>query len=126
VCLHTDASVLPQNPRAGASWNYLLAGPADAPPTVTYDLNRLQGLTTPTRFCVTLNPRTPIDERTVLRRFVYRHPVFTHAALRAQQRWPQVSGIAGVHYCGAYWGHGFHEDGLVSALRVGRVLGVTW
>ena len=75
--LHTDASVLPERPRARASWNYLLAADADAPPTVTYDLNRLQGLATPEQYCVTLNPDGEIDERRVLRRFVYRHPLYT-------------------------------------------------
>lgn len=126
VCLHTDATVLPRTPRAGASWNYLLSGPDDAPPAVTYDLNRLQGLATATRFCVTLNPRTALDERRVLRRFVYRHPLFTVESQRAQARWAEVSGVARTHYCGAYWGHGFHEDGLASAIRVGAALGVTW
>ena len=75
--LHTDGSMLPAQARARASWNYRLAGDPDAPPTVTYDLNRLQGLTTPEQYCVTLNPDGGIDERRVLRRFVYRHPLYT-------------------------------------------------
>jgi uncharacterized protein len=124
--LHTDASVLPVEGRARASWNYLLAAAADAPPVVTYDLNRLQGLTTPDRYCVTLNPDGQIDERCVLGRFVYRHPLFTSGAIRAQGRWQEVSGVNRTHYCGAYWGYGFHEDGLNSALRVARSLGVQW
>ena len=110
--------MLPVQARARASWNYLLAADADAPPTVTYDLNRLQGLTTPEQYCVTLNPDGGIDERRVLRRFVYRHPLYTREAIRAQQRWREVSGVNRTHYCGAYWFHGFHEDGLNSALRV--------
>jgi predicted NAD/FAD-binding protein len=126
VWLHTDASVLPRRPRARASWNYLLAGDADAPPTVTYDLNRLQGLDTPERYCVTLNPRVAIDDSRVLRRLVYRHPLYTREAIGAQARWPEVSGVNRTHYCGAYWGYGFHEDGVNSALRVARTLGVTW
>ena len=124
--LHTDASVLPVQARARASWNYRLAGDADAPPTVTYDLNRLQGLTTPEQYCVTLNPDGQIDERRVLRRFVYRHPLYTREAIRAQQRWREVSGVNRTHYCGAYWFYGFHEDGLNSALRVAGALGVEW
>jgi predicted NAD/FAD-binding protein len=75
--LHTDASVLPARQRARASWNYLLAADGEAPPMVTYDLNRLQGLGTPEQYCVTLNPDGQIDERRVLRRFVYRHPLYT-------------------------------------------------
>ena len=124
--LHTDASVLPAQARARASWNYRLAGDADAPPTVTYDLNRLQGLTTPEQYCVTLNPNGGIDERRVLRRFLYRHPLYTREAIRAQRQWGEVSGVNRTHYCGAYWRHGFHEDGLNSALRVARALGVEW
>ena len=124
--LHTDASVLPVRQRARASWNYLLAADADAAPMVTYDLNRLQGLTTPEQYCVTLNPDGQIDERRVLRRFVYRHPLYTREAIGAQQRWREVSGVNRTHYCGAYWFHGFHEDGLNSALRVAGALGVEW
>ena len=124
--LHTDASVLPVRARARASWNYLLAADADAPPMVTYDLNRLQGLTTPEQYCVTLNPDGHIDERRVLRRFVYRHPLFTREAITAQRQWGEVSGVNRTHYCGAYWSYGFHEDGLNSALKVARALGVTW
>jgi predicted NAD/FAD-binding protein len=123
--LHTDASVLPAEPRARASWNYQL-GDAEAPPTVTYDLNRLQGLTTPEQYCVTLNPGGGIDESRVLRRFVYRHPLYTREAIRAQQQWDEVSGVNRTHFCGAYWRYGFHEDGLHSALRVARALGVQW
>ena len=89
--------------RARASWNYRLAGDADAPPTVTYDLNRLQGLTAPERYCVTLNPDGGIDERRVLRRFVYRHPLYTREAIGAQRQWGDVSGVNRTHYCGAYW-----------------------
>jgi len=124
--LHTDGSVLPMQARARASWNYRLAADADVPPTVTYDLNRLQGLTTPEQYCVTLNPDGGIDERRVLCRFLYRHPLYTREAIRAQQRWREVSGVNRTHYCGAYWFHGFHEDGLNSALRVSSALGVEW
>jgi len=124
--LHTDRSMLPSRPRARASWNYRLASQHDAPPTVTYDLNRLQGLTTRDQYCVTLNPDEGVDERQVLRRFVYEHPLYNAAAIRAQQRWPDVSGANRTHYCGAYWFYGFHEDGLNSALRVARAFGVEW
>jgi predicted NAD/FAD-binding protein len=124
--LHTDASVLPAHARARASWNYRLAGDSDALPAVTYDLNRLQGLTVPEQYCVTHNPNSSIDERRVLRRFVYRHPLYTREAIHAQREWSDVSGVNRTHYCGAYWRYGFHEDGLSSALRVARTLGVEW
>lgn len=124
--LHTDGSVLPKTPAAQASWNYVLDERGGAPPTVTYDLNRLQGIPGPTRYCVTLNPNGGVDESRVLARMVYRHPLFTREAVLAQTRWSEVSGVNRTHYCGAYWRHGFHEDGLVSALRVAGALGVTW
>lgn len=123
--LHTDESWLPVNPRARASWNYRLADD-DRPPTVTYDLNRLQGLRTATRYCVTLNPGRPIPPHAVLGRFQYRHPLYDRAAVAAQARWPAVSGANRTHFCGAYWGCGFHEDGLNSAIRVAASLGVRW
>jgi predicted NAD/FAD-binding protein len=124
--LHTDTSVLPRRQAARASWNYRLQSEQDAAPTVTYDLNRLQRLRTHERFCVTLNPADAIDDRQVIARVTFRHPQFDHAALRAQRRWAEVSGVRRTHYCGAYWQHGFHEDGLRSALRVARALGVDW
>lgn len=124
--LHTDTSVLPTRRRAWASWNYLLAPEADASPTVTYDLNRLQGLATRERYLVTLNPSVPVDESRVLGRYTYAHPLYTRDAIRSQARWTEVSGVDRIHFCGAYWGYGFHEDGLNSALRVARALGVTW
>jgi predicted NAD/FAD-binding protein len=124
--LHTDASVLPAQERARASWNYLLSADTEAPPMVTYDLSRLQRLTSAEQFCVTLNPGDGIDEARVLRKLVYRHPLYTRQAIDAQRRWREVSGVNRTHYCGAYWSYGFHEDGLNSALRVARALGVQW
>lgn len=123
--LHTDESVLPSRHAARASWNYRLLE-ADAPPMVTYDLNRLQGLTTREQFCVTLNPAGGIDESTVIRKLVYQHPLYDHAAIEAQRRWHEVSGVRRTHFCGAYWFYGFHEDGLHSAVRVAESLGVQW
>jgi predicted NAD/FAD-binding protein len=124
--LHTDRRWLPRTPRARASWNYRLGAGDDAPPSVTYHLNRLQGLQTATDYCVTLNPREPIDASHVIRKMHYRHPQFTLGAVRAQRRWHEVSGVGRTHYCGAYWRYGFHEDGLVSAIRVADSLGVRW
>ena len=93
---------------------------------MTYHLNRLQNLSTSEQFCVTLNPRGGIDESLVLRRMIYAHPLYTRAAIRSQRQWSAVSGVNRTHYCGAYWYQGFHEDGLASALRVARQLGVEW
>ena len=124
--LHTDQRMLPRRAHARASWNYRLPEQPGALPTVTYDLNRLQSLTTPQQYCVTLNPGQAVDERTVIKRMTYAHPLYTRDAIRAQARWPEVSGVQGTHFCGAYWFNGFHEDGLRSAVRVATALGVTW
>ncbi len=124
VCLHTDSSLLPSRRQARASWNYHLSQDAGEGATLTYHMNRLQSLEAPEEYCVTLNDNGTVDPSKVLRRMVYYHPLYTHEAIRAQARWKDVSGVNRTYYCGAYWFYGFHEDGLNSALRVARGLGV--
>ena len=121
--LHTDASLLPRCRRARASWNYHL--PAQPRPGValTYYMNMLQGLAAPVDFCVTLNRPDDIDPSGVIASMTYEHPVYTAAVFAAQQRHPEISGRNRTHYCGAYWGYGFHEDGVQSALAVCRNFG---
>jgi predicted NAD/FAD-binding protein len=119
--LHTDASFLPAARRARASWNYRLGD--DGRPTVTYHLNRLQGLDAERDYCVTLNEDVP--DQHVLERFTYTHPRFSVETLRAQRELGQLAG-ARTHYAGAYFGNGFHEDGLASGVAVARALGVDW
>jgi predicted NAD/FAD-binding protein len=121
--LHTDVRMLPRRRRAWASWNYhLLAEPKPAT-TVTYHMNRLQSLRAEREFCVTLNRTEEIDPARVIRTIPYAHPVFTAAGVKAQGRVDEISGRNRTHFCGAYWGWGFHEDGVVSALRVGGRFG---
>ena len=129
--LHTDTAMLPKRQPASASWNYHVSveGMHDVGSNnvaVTYDMNRLQSIDSPTRFCVTLNATDGIDRRKVLRRMQYSHPLYTLESVRSQTRWQEISGQNRTHYCGAYWFYGFHEDGLNSALRVARTLGVEW
>ncbi len=124
VCLHTDSSLLPRRPRARASWNYNLNPDPGASATVTYHMNRLQSLNLPEDYCVTLNDNGSINSAKVLRRIEYHHPLYTRDAIQAQARWNEISGVNRTHFCGAYWAYGFHEDGLNSALRVARSLGV--
>ena len=116
--LHTDVTILPRRRRAWASWNYHLPIDPNAPATVTYDLSRLQGLRSPKPILLTLNASSEIDESQVLRRFHFQHPAYGPRSIEAQQQWPRISGLGGVHYCGAYWGYGFHEDGVKSAVAV--------
>ena len=124
--LHTDSSALPRRPRARASWNYRVHEEQQAAVTLTYHMNRLQSLETAEEYCITLNPREEINPAKVLRKMDYHHPLYTGEAIRAQQRWGEISGRNRTHFCGAYWFYGFHEDGLNSALRVARALGVDW
>ncbi|MGQ0615122.1 MAG: NAD(P)/FAD-dependent oxidoreductase [Planctomycetaceae bacterium] len=118
VVLHTDQRFLPRRKRAWAAWNYHIPGDGAQRVAVTYGLSMLQSLRAPKPFLATLN-RPDIDPAQRLREFVYHHPVLDVAAASAQRRHGEISGVRQrTHYCGAYWGHGFHEDGVVSALRV--------
>jgi len=121
--LHTDARMLPRRRRAWASWNYHLLPEPKPASTVTYHMNRLQSLRAEREFCVTLNHSERIDPARVIRRISYAHPVYTEAGVRAQARVGEIDGRNRTHFCGAYWGWGFHEDGVVSALRVGERFG---
>jgi len=86
-------------------------------------MNRLQSLRAEREFCVTLNRTGEIDPSQVIRRIPYSHPVYTAAGVRAQARFSEISAQRRTHFCGAYWGWGFHEDGVVSALRVAERFG---
>lgn len=123
VWLHTDATCLPVRRKAWASWNYQLGDDDGARPLVSYNMNILQGVSSPEPFCVSLNPAGRVDESKVLRRFVYHHPVFNQSSIAAQQRRPEICGQRHTHFCGAYWYNGFHEDGVRSALDVARRFG---
>jgi predicted NAD/FAD-binding protein len=116
VVLHTDASVLPKRERAWAAWNYHLIDHASERVAVTYHMNILQRIRSRTPLLVTLNMHDRIDPSRVIRRMSYEHPVFTPEAVAAQARHAELDGADRVYFCGAYWGFGFHEDGVASAL----------
>ena len=120
--LHTDTRLLPRRRRAWAAWNYHLSAQPQARVAVTYDMNLLQGLDAPETFCVTLNRSEVIDPARILYRTVYHHPVFSEAGIRAQARRAEISGVNRTGYCGAYWGYGFHEDGVKSGLAAARAI----
>ncbi|MCD1278491.1 FAD-dependent oxidoreductase [Psychrobacter sp. CCUG 69069] len=140
--LHTDTSVLPKKPLAWASWNYLIDEKSSghvteerqaskvtgnvqisSKPVLTYHMNILQRLTKKHNYLVTLNHQ--IDERQVVKRIDYSHPVFDLAMIEAQTKWSSISGNGlHTHFCGAYWFNGFHEDGVRSGLRVCQALGL--
>jgi uncharacterized protein len=119
--LHTDARLLPRHPLARASWNYWV-DPTAHRATVTYWMNALQAIDSEQPILLTLNRSEEIDPTLVLAEFDYHHPVFDAAAMRAQRRRHEIQGTRGIYYAGAYWGYGFHEDGVQSALEVTRAI----
>jgi uncharacterized protein len=122
--LHTDESVLPRRRSAWASWNYHVRAGEERRPAVTYNMNILQRLETAKTVCVTLNEEDAIAPESVLRTFHYSHPVFTTRRAAAQRRHRDLIRHNSTSYCGAYWGNGFHEDGVVSALAVCEAFGI--
>ncbi|QDV23246.1 NAD(P)/FAD-dependent oxidoreductase [Aureliella helgolandensis] len=122
--LHTDTRVLPSTRRAWASWNYRISEDDNQNASVTYDLSRLQNHHSPTPILLTLNPSVDIAAGSVIRSFHYQHPAYCVAAIAAQRRLHEINGRNQTHFCGAYWGYGFHEDGVNSALEVTKNFGL--
>lgn len=127
VVLHTDTSVLPRRRGAWGAWNYRIPRGASVAPRVTYDMNVLQRIESRSTFCVSLNTSTScIDEDSILFRDRYAHPQYSLEGFAAQRRHDEISGRSHTHFCGAYWGNGFHEDGVRSAVRVAEAFGVSF
>lgn len=116
--LHTDESILPTCRRAWASWNYHIFENTNSNATVTYCLSILQQIKSRYTVNLTLNAEDKIHPDRVLKRFIYEHPVFNTQRAAAQERHAELIGQNRTSFCGAYWKNGFHEDGVVSALRV--------
>jgi predicted NAD/FAD-binding protein len=114
--LHTDARLMPKRALAWAAWNYHLPIEQYERVTVTYNMNILQSIAAPAQFLLTLNRGADVDPARVIGRYVYDHPVYTSRAVAAQARRHEINGVRHTYYCGAYWGYGFHEDGVKSAL----------
>lgn len=127
MVLHSDTTFLPRRRAIWSSWNYVTSGapaPSDRPLSLSYWMNRLQPLSTKAPLIVTLNPET--EPRGIHDEAVLHHPQFDAAAAAAQRRLPEIQGRGGVYHAGAWTRFGFHEDGLLSALRVAQALGVEW
>lgn len=125
--LHTDSTFLPMRKAARSSWNYQVDDCA-APPLgvgVSYHMNRLQGLSEPEDYIVTLNPTRSIAQEFRVARINYTHPTFTTESLATQERLPELNRDA-LSFCGSYFGYGFHEDGLNSAIQVATRLGASF
>jgi predicted NAD/FAD-binding protein len=121
--LHTDTSCLPKRRACWASWNYHVPETDLDKVAVTYDMNILQQIKAPVEFCVTLNLVETIGAEKIIRNMVYHHPVFTPTGLASQKQHEEINGVNRTYFCGAYWGFGFHEDGVNSALAVCRHFG---
>lgn len=123
VQLHTDTGVMPLDRSIWGSWNYLIPGREGLRSTVTYNMNILQGIEAPETFLVSLNQKECIDPSKVIGSYIYHHPAYTPGVVAAQKRHAEISGVRRTHYCGAYWGFGFHEDGVRSGLAVCSAFG---
>jgi predicted NAD/FAD-binding protein len=121
--LHTDTRSMPRSERAWAAWNYHVRHGDENSVTLTYAMNRLQSLDAPRELLVTINDPGTIDERAVLGRWTYHHPLYSVRTAAAQSRHRELIDANRTSYCGAYWGYGFHEDGVASALRVCEAFG---
>ena len=122
VVLHNDIKLMPGRRRAWASWNYRLVKEPSHRPSLTYYMNKLQNVSSTTPFLVTLNPAQPILAPHVFVRRQMAHPQFHAHSLSFQSRWTEINGPLQTYYCGAYWGYGFHEDGVRSALAVSEAI----
>lgn len=121
--LHKDIHLLPKNQKLWSSWNYT-STEEDSQVSVTYFLNKLQPLPVKTPIMVTLNPHQKIKEEDIFKVIDYAHPLYDLDMINAQKELESYQGSEGIFYCGAWLGYGFHEDGLKSALRVARNMGL--
>ena len=121
--LHTDERLLPSSQRAWSSWNYRVPDQPQQRVSVTYNMNLLQSLASDDTYCVTLNGNGSVAGDRVIAEMTYHHPRYTLASLSAQSRHAEISGVSDTYYCGAYWGFGFHEDGVNSAIAVAAQFG---
>ena len=115
VTLHTDQSVMPKNKLSWAAWNYNIDNANDAPIALTYNMNILQNLKSDHTILVTLNDSGNIDSNKILKKITYEHPLFSTQSIEAQNKFELISAYNRTSFAGAYWGNGFHEDGIRSA-----------
>lgn len=118
VTVHTDIDLMPHKKKAWASWNYRIPKDDHGFSMVTYNMNMLQSLESDNTYLVSLNQQGEVDAKKVLRNIQYHHPVFIPGRDAAQREHGGMIRRNGISYCGAYWGYGFHEDGIRSALNV--------
>ena len=123
--LHIDPTLMPRRRRVWSSWNYLTGAGGAPKPAVTYWMSRLQGIDPAKPLFVPLNPHREPAPASVFARIGYRHPMFDARAIEAQRDLWSLQGVRNTWFCGAYFGAGFHEDGLQAGLAVAESLGGT-
>ncbi len=123
--IHTDESILPKRKLAWSSWNYLMNKGKEELVTLTYNMNILQSLKSNKTYCVTINNTQDLNSDKIIKEIVYHHPLFTKESVQAQNKKSSICGQNNTYYCGAYWGYGFHEDGVNSALDVCKKFGLS-
>ena len=121
IILHTDSSVMPQKKLSWAAWNYNFDSQDNSPITLTYNMNILQNIKTKDALLVTLNPKQPLSKDKVIKKLQYTHPKFSEDSVSAQLKNKIISGKNRTFYSGAYWGKGFHEDGVKSAYEAVKI-----
>ena len=121
IILHTDSSIMPQKKLSWAAWNFNIDSPEDSPITLTYNMNILQNIKTNEAVLVTLNTKQPISKDKVIKKLQYTHPKFSKESISAQLKNKIISGKNRTFYSGAYWGKGFHEDGVKSAYEAVKI-----
>ncbi len=123
--LHTEAALMPTNEKAMASWNFIRSAGKEkgSPLTLTYHMNRLQGLKTADQYFVTLNSARRIPGDRVIAAMDYHHPTYTFKSMNSQKELSGLNGVNGTFFCGSYFGYGFHEDAVRSGVEVARLLG---
>lgn len=121
VILHTDSNVMPKNKLSWAAWNYNIDSQKESPVTLTYNMNILQNIKSKDDLLVTLNPKNPIPKEKIIKKLKYGHPKFSKESIFAQKNNKKISGKNRSFYAGAYWGKGFHEDGVKSAYEAVKI-----
>ena len=116
VILHFDERFMPTRKLAWAAWNYHINQDSDSPVSLTYNMNILQNLKTDVPILVTLNPQEKIDKHKIIKKLSYAHPQYSLKSIEAQSKHHLISGVNRTSFAGAYWGNGFHEDGVKSAI----------
>lgn len=124
--LHTDYTLLPRQKQARAAWNFIRDedGSSERPVFVTYYMNLLQGLSARQDYCVTLNYGKPFRPEMVVAEMDYHHPLYSFQSMATQAELPQLNGRQRTYFCGSYFGYGFHEDAVKSAVAVGNAFGI--